>query len=99
MVQVTPVRRTLASSLESKCTSCRQQGHAGSKILLQQDPPVLNWMCQQTQVVLCNGCKMLVGSCSVTEPLGLSGTGLYKPSGHPVGCSVAQMGIQLKIPL
>ena len=25
------------------CSSCRQQGHVGSKTLLQQSPPVLNW--------------------------------------------------------
>jgi len=29
------------------CTpGCRQQGRAGSKILHQQNPPVLNWMCR-----------------------------------------------------
>jgi len=28
-----------------------------SKTLLQQNPPVLNWGCQLTQVVLYNGCK------------------------------------------
>ena len=43
MVQVIPWRRTLASSPESECTSCHQQGHTGSKTFLQQNPPVLNW--------------------------------------------------------
>ena len=32
----------------------------GSKTLLQQNPPVLNWECQLTQVVLYNGHKMVV---------------------------------------
>jgi len=40
--------------------SCRQQGHADSKTLLQQNPPVLNWGCQLTQVVLYNGRKTVV---------------------------------------
>ena len=44
-VQVTPLRRTLASSPKSECTRCRQQGHAGSKTLLQQNPRFLNWGC------------------------------------------------------
>jgi len=34
--------------------------HAGSKTLLQQNPPVLNWECLLTQVVLYNGRKMVL---------------------------------------
>ena len=30
--------------------------------LLQQNPPVLNWGCWLTQIVLCNGSKMVVGA-------------------------------------
>ena len=30
--------------------SCHQQGHAGGKILLQQNPPVLNYGCPVTEV-------------------------------------------------
>jgi len=56
----TPVRRNLVSSLDSECTSYRQQGHAGSKALMYQHPPVLNWGCQPMEVVLYNGCKMTV---------------------------------------
>jgi len=40
MVQVTQVRRTLASSPKSECATCHQQGHVGSKTLFQQNPPV-----------------------------------------------------------
>jgi len=39
---------------------CHQQGHAGSKTLHQQNPPVLNWRCQLTQVDLYNDCRMVV---------------------------------------
>jgi len=53
MVQVTPLK-TLASSLQS-------EWHAGSKTLLQQNPPVLNWQCRLTLLVLNNGHKVLVG--------------------------------------
>ena len=53
--------RTPASSPYSECTGCRQQGHAGSKTLHQQNPPVLNWRCRLTQVDLYNGRKMVVG--------------------------------------
>ena len=38
-----------------RSVSCRQQGHAGSKTLLQQNPPVLHWGCRLVQVVLYNG--------------------------------------------
>jgi len=41
MVQVAPLRRTQASSFQSECASCHQQGHMGSKTFLQQNPPVL----------------------------------------------------------
>ena len=44
-LQVTPLRKTLASSPQSRCASCCQQRHVGSKILLQQNPPVLNCGC------------------------------------------------------
>jgi len=40
---------------------CCQQGHADSKTLHQQNPPVLNWGCPLTQVYLYNGCKTVVG--------------------------------------
>jgi len=32
--------------------TCHQQGHAGSKTLHQQNPPVINWRCWLTQVDL-----------------------------------------------
>jgi len=47
---LTPTKRTLASSPQSKCASCRQQGHADSKSLLQQNPPVLNRGCRLTRL-------------------------------------------------
>jgi len=50
MVYVTPLRRT-PGLLPS------QKGHAGSKTLLRQNPPFLNWGCLLTQVDLCNGHK------------------------------------------
>jgi len=43
--------------------SCRRQGHAGSKTLLQQSPPVVNCECQLTQVVLNHGRKTVVVIC------------------------------------
>ena len=42
------------------CAGCCQQGPASSKTLHQQNPPVLNWRCQLTQVDLYNGRKMVV---------------------------------------
>jgi len=45
-VQVTPMRRTLEPSPQSKYVSCRQQGHVGSKTPFQLNPPVFNWGCQ-----------------------------------------------------
>ena len=41
-------------------TSCHHQGLAASKTLLQQNPLVLNWGYQLTQVVLYNGHKTVV---------------------------------------
>ena len=60
MVQVALLKRTLASSPQSKCGSCRQQGHVGSKTVLEQNPPVLNWKCHLMQVILYNGRKMVI---------------------------------------
>ena len=37
-----------------------EQGHAGSKTLHQQNPPVLNQRCQLTKVDLYNGHKTVV---------------------------------------
>ena len=42
MVKVMPLMRSVASVSKSQFTNCHQQGHDGSKILLQQSPPVLN---------------------------------------------------------
>ena len=53
----------LASSPWSECAGCCQQGHAGSKTLHLQNPPVLNWRCQLMQVYLYNGRKMVVVVC------------------------------------
>jgi len=44
----------------SKCACCRQQGHVGSKTFHQQNPAVLYWRCQLTQVDLYNSPKMVV---------------------------------------
>jgi len=44
--------RTLVSSPSSEWASCREQGHAGSKTLLQQNPLVLNWRYRLMQIVL-----------------------------------------------
>ena len=43
-----------------KCASFHQQEHAGSKPLLLQNPPVLNWCCWLTQTDLCNDHKTVV---------------------------------------
>ena len=59
-LQVTPLRRTRASSPLSESSGCHKQEHVGSKTLLQENPTVLIWRCQLMQVVLCNGCKMVV---------------------------------------
>ena len=45
-------------------TTNNNNGHVVSKSLLQQDPPVLNWGCWLTQVVLHNGRMTVVGSSS-----------------------------------
>jgi len=43
------------------CTfPCEQQGHAGSKTLHRQNPPVVNWRCWLTQADLYNGHKTVV---------------------------------------
>ena len=52
--------RPTASSPWSECTGCHQQGHAGSKTLHSQNPPVLNWRCRLTQADLHNGRKTVV---------------------------------------
>jgi len=59
-VKITLLRRTTASSPYSERAGCRLQGHAGSKTLHQQNPPVLNWRCRLTQVDLYNGRKTVV---------------------------------------
>ena len=46
------------------CSSCHQQGHADSKTLHQQNPPILNWRCRLTQVDLYNGHKTVVVVCT-----------------------------------
>ena len=45
---------------QSECASCHQQGRAGSKTLLQQNPPVINWGSRLMQVILYNDRKTLV---------------------------------------
>jgi len=45
----------------------RQQGHAGSKTLHQQNPPVLNCMCLLTGVDLYNGRKTVVSWCYIYD--------------------------------
>ena len=47
MVYVTPLRRIVVSFLKPEFVGCSQQGQVDSKTLLQQNPPVLNWRCQQ----------------------------------------------------
>ena len=58
LVLVTLLRRTLVYSL-SDYADCCQQGHVGSKTLLQQNPPVLNWGCQLREVDLFDAMKWL----------------------------------------
>jgi len=50
-VEVTSLRRTLASSPPSECASCCHRGHASSNTLLQEDPSVPSWGCRLSQVV------------------------------------------------
>jgi len=57
-VYVTPLRRTVASSPYCECARRHQQRHAGSKILLPQNPSSLNWGHCLTQTDLHNGRKM-----------------------------------------
>jgi len=40
----------------SKCASHCHQGHVGSKTVLQQNLPVLNWECRLRQIDTCKGC-------------------------------------------
>jgi len=54
------LRRIPASSPQSECAGCHQQGHVGSKTLHQLNPPVLNWRCRLTQLDLHEWCKMVV---------------------------------------
>ena len=61
-MQITLLRRTLASSPWFECAGFHQQGHAGNKSLHQQSPTILNWRCWPTQVDLYNGRK--VGGCN-----------------------------------
>jgi len=44
--------RTLASAPWPECITCHQQGHAGSKTSLQQNPPVIHSGCQIKQADL-----------------------------------------------
>ena len=44
-----PVRRTLASFPQSKCTICHDNGHIDSKTAAVQNPPVFLLLCQLTQ--------------------------------------------------
>jgi len=62
IVWVTPLRTTLKFLPEVNALDCHQQKHAGSKTLLQQNPPVLNWECWLllTCTELCNWRKMAV---------------------------------------
>ena len=60
-VQVTLLRRTLASSPSSECANSCQLGRARGKTLLQQNPPVPDWVRQ-----LYNGRRMVVvGQCKI----------------------------------
>ena len=56
-------KRLLKTSNFFQHFTSRQQGHAGSKTLHQQNPPVLNWMCLLTGVDLYNGRKTVVSWC------------------------------------
>jgi len=60
MVQTTPLRRTSPYAL----VAVNPQSHAGSKTLLQQNPPVVNWGHLLTPVVPYDGRRtvVLVGS-------------------------------------
>jgi len=73
-VQVMPVR-----------TSCCQQGHAGIKTLLQQNPPALNWGCQLTQVVLYNGHIVVVRSRHKSQEIFLAKSKTFEIISYNVG--------------
>jgi len=45
--------------LYSKCARYHQQGHTGSKTMLQQNPFIFNWGCRSTEVNLYRGHKMV----------------------------------------
>ena len=59
-MQVTPNTIEKNSVIRMRCCSCRQQGHADSKTLLQQNPPVLSCGSWLRQVVLYNDCGTVV---------------------------------------
>jgi len=54
------IEENFSAFSRSTYASCYRQGHVDSKTLLQQFPPVLNWGCRLTQVVLYNCRKMVV---------------------------------------
>jgi len=54
-LSISPVKISL-----SKCASCYQQRHAGSKTSVQENPPILNSGCQLMQDVPNNGCKEVI---------------------------------------
>jgi len=58
--QIKLSRRTPTFSPKSECNGCHQQRYASSKILRQQNFPVLNWRCRLMQVDLYDGCKMVI---------------------------------------
>jgi len=58
-VQVTPLR-TLASSSQPECASCRQQGYVNNKTFLQQNLLLLNCAARVTQIVPYNGRETVV---------------------------------------
>jgi len=70
MAHITPWRRTLASSPKPNALVAisKRMPHAGSKTLLEQNPPVLNYGCQLMQVVLYNGPKTVVVVVVVVVP-------------------------------
>ena len=54
------VDNTPASSAESDCGGCCQQGHVGSKTLHHQNPLVFNWRYRLMQIDPYNGCETMV---------------------------------------
>jgi len=76
-----PCESTKQDSVDN---GCRQQGHAGSKTLHQENLPVLNWRCQLMHVCVYDGCEMMdvvvvVGMCITGQKL--FPTGLLLTSG------------------